>query len=68
MAESRSDPANDPLVIWLNGGPGCSSMLGFYTENGPRNYKYLKDRVKQPFTLEENPYSWNTAANVMYVD
>ena len=68
MAESRSDPANDPLIIWLQGGPGCSSMLGLYTENGPFNFKFNKSNIKDPFELEYNEFSWNNNANVMYVD
>ena len=68
MAESRSEPDKDPLIIWLQGGPGCSSMLGLYTENGPYNFKFDKDHVKDPFELVKNKFSWNNAANVMYVD
>ena len=40
LAESRANPDKDPLVIWLTGGPGCSSMYAAYTENGPYNYKF----------------------------
>ncbi len=33
--ESQSNPSTDPLVLWTNGGPGCSGLLGFFTEMGP---------------------------------
>jgi len=60
--ESRSNPEGDPLVMWLTGGPGCSSQLALLAENGPCSVnKEGTDTIK-------NPYSWNTKANVMWVD
>ncbi|RKO89876.1 serine carboxypeptidase-domain-containing protein, partial [Blyttiomyces helicus] len=56
-------PSKD-LVVWLNGGPGCSSLLGAFEENGPI-------RVANSSTGPEwsrNPYSWDNAANVLYVE
>ncbi|KAL4449695.1 hypothetical protein ABPG74_007518 [Tetrahymena malaccensis] len=59
--DSRSNPSTDPLVIWLNGGPGCSSLTGLFAENGPF-------KVNDDLTLSSNPYSWNSNANLVFVD
>ncbi|KAJ3029205.1 UNVERIFIED_CONTAM: hypothetical protein HDU68_012793 [Siphonaria sp. JEL0065] len=53
--------AHNNLVIWLNGGPGCSSLLGSWIENGPINFK-------ADGSLAANPYSWHKQANVLYVE
>ena len=62
LFNSRSAPETDPFIIWLTGGPGCSSELAMFTENGP--YKINAENL----TLSTNPYSWNTRANLLYVD
>ena len=62
FAESSNDPDNDPVVLWTNGGPGCSGLLGFGTENGPF---YIG---KEGSPIHHNPYSWNNIANMLYVE
>lgn len=61
MFESRSSPTTDPLVVWLTGGPGCSSLMALLTENGPC-------KVSPDLTTTLNPHSWNTEANVVWLD
>lgn len=61
LFESRRAPSTDPLIVWLTGGPGCSSLLALFTENGPCSIS------RDGFT-HNNPYSWTTHANVMWID
>ncbi|KAK9506392.1 hypothetical protein O3M35_008343 [Rhynocoris fuscipes] len=53
--------ATAPLVIWLQGGPGGSSLFGLFEENGPfyidTNYKLVK-----------RDYYWTKTLNVIYID
>lgn len=60
--ESRSAPSTDPLVLWMTGGPGCSSEVALFGENGPCSVN------KEGTDTVTNPYSWNTAANILYID
>ena len=61
FAPTTGDPV-DEVTIWLNGGPGCSSLEGFFQENGPFTW--------QPGTLApvSNPYSWVNLTNMLWVD
>lgn len=59
---SQRDPVKDPLVLWLNGGPGCSSLVGLLTENGP--FQVNNDGTM----LYENTFSWNKIANMLYLE
>jgi len=61
LFESRTAPRTDPLVIWLSGGPGCSSISALFEENGPL-------RIKPDLTLTVNPQGWNQRANIIYID
>ncbi|KAK4412820.1 Serine carboxypeptidase-like 45 [Sesamum alatum] len=61
FVEAETEPASKPLVLWLNGGPGCSSLgAGAFSEHGPF----------QPSgnVLVRNNYSWNKAANMLYLE
>lgn len=62
FVESQRNPAHDPVVLWLTGGPGCSSIFALLTENGP--FRVEDDA----FTLRKHLQSWNTVANIIYVE
>ncbi|GLT71305.1 hypothetical protein SLA2020_433360 [Shorea laevis] len=61
FVEAEAEPASKPLVLWLNGGPGCSSVgAGAFLEHGP--FKPSGDG------LLRNEYSWNKEANMLYLE
>ncbi|KAI1109168.1 carboxypeptidase S1 [Nemania sp. NC0429] len=59
--ESQEDAQNAPLIIWINGGPGASSMFGLFAENGPCF-------INSDLEPKPRPSSWNQFYNVLYVD
>ena len=58
--ESRSNPAEDDVVLWTNGGPGGSSSMGLFMELGPCQIDGNSTKV--------NPYSWNELSNIFFID
>ncbi|XP_073050557.1 serine carboxypeptidase 1-like [Primulina eburnea] len=67
FVESERNPWEDPVVLWLNGGPGCSSFDGFVYEHGPFNFEAGKPHGSLP-TLHRNPYSWSKVSSILYLD
>ncbi|SCU86482.1 LAFA_0E01024g1_1 [Lachancea sp. 'fantastica'] len=59
--ESRNDPKTDPVILWLNGGPGCSSLTGLFFELGPSS---IGSDIKPIY----NPHAWNSNASVIFLD
>ncbi|KAI8444225.1 carboxypeptidase C [Phakopsora pachyrhizi] len=60
--ESRNKPESDPLVLWLNGGPGCSSSTGLLFELGPCSAQTNGEGTKL------NPHAWNSKASMIFLD
>lgn len=63
FVESEGNPSKDPIVLWLNGGPGCSSLDGFFYEQGPIHFAQ-----ESPVKLVRNPYAWTKIANVLFLE
>ncbi|KAG2747251.1 alpha/beta-hydrolase [Suillus brevipes Sb2] len=56
-----STSTDAPWGIWLNGGPGSSSLVGLLFENGPIN-------VQNDYSLIESQYTWSTVADYVWID
>lgn len=59
---SANPAATDEIVIWFNGGPGCSSLSGLLTENGPFTWQ------AGTFAPTKNPYTWVNLTNMLWVE
>ncbi|KAI1081101.1 Alpha/Beta hydrolase protein [Whalleya microplaca] len=59
---SSSNSTEKEILLWLNGGPGCSSFEGLIQENGPFIWQY---GTLKPVP---NPWAWNRLTNVVWVE
>jgi hypothetical protein len=55
------DPLQAPVVLWMNGGPGSSSILGLLQENGPL-------LMNATGGLMNNPWAWTKLANLLVIE
>ena len=64
FAESQRDPENDPVILWTNGGPGCSGLGGFMTEQGP----FRPVKSGNTTSLKYNDFAWNKIASTVFIE
>lgn len=57
----NGDP-NAPLILWCEGGPGVTSLLSLFYQNGP----FFAST--NGTTVEPNPYTWNKEYSILYID
>jgi len=60
---AAKDKANAPVLLWLQGGPGASSLLGVFNINGPFS-AYKRDGSM----LKLRDHAWTNTHSVLYVD
>lgn len=65
FVEARQTPETAPLTIWLNGGPGSSSMVGFFNEMGPCQVVQLSDGG---YGTQASMWGWDRSSNVLFID
>ncbi|KAH9855778.1 alpha/beta-hydrolase [Lenzites betulinus] len=61
LTAGANERANEPWGIWLNGGPGSSSLIGLTSENGPIH-------INADFSAQKNNFSWDSLADYIWVD
>ncbi|KAK5723631.1 hypothetical protein LTR15_005330 [Elasticomyces elasticus] len=65
FVEARQVPETAPLTIWLNGGPGSSSMVGLFNEAGPCEVVQMSDGT---YGTQPRMWGWDRSSNVLFID
>ncbi|KAG0124111.1 carboxypeptidase [Tuber indicum] len=65
FVEAQEKPESAPLTIWLNGGPGSSSLIGMFSELGPCEAVPVN---RNSITTRARPFSWDKASNMLFID
>jgi carboxypeptidase C (cathepsin A) len=68
LVESENDPQNDPITLWVQGGPGGSSMIGLFTKIGPfvLNQQSAQSPAGAAPKLFRNDYTWTKNSTVLF--
>ncbi|PWA36274.1 peptidase S10, serine carboxypeptidase, Alpha/Beta hydrolase fold protein [Artemisia annua] len=67
FVESQRNPSQDPLILYLTGGPGVAALSTFLYQIGPLSFN-IENCWNNNITLELNPYSWTKIANMIFID
>ncbi|KAK1269780.1 Serine carboxypeptidase-like 7 [Acorus gramineus] len=65
--KSERSPDEDPLLVWMSGGPGCSVISGVAFEIGPLRFDVKEYKGELP-NLVLHPYSWTKVSNILFID
>ncbi|KAL0453681.1 UNVERIFIED_CONTAM: Serine carboxypeptidase-like 18 [Sesamum latifolium] len=65
--ESESNPEEDPVILWITGGPGCSGLSTLLLELGTIIIDYANSKGGRT-ALKLNEYGWTKAANIIFID
>lgn len=67
---SEGDPGRDPVTLWMNGGPGCTSVKGAFEELGQLvfNRHSNSSNGAAPPTLFRNPRAWTRVSSMLYFE
>eukprot|EP01041_Mallomonas_annulata_P004032 gene4032-8027_t len=63
FVEAEKSPRTAPVVVWFNGGPGCSSMDGFFYEHGP--FEINPSNYSELFLRKTR---WSSIVNALYIE
>ncbi|XP_056159497.1 serine carboxypeptidase-like 18 [Syzygium oleosum] len=67
FVQSTGNPGADPLLLYVNGGPGCSGLNGFLFQIGPLKFN-ITDYTGGLPTLIYEPDAWTKTANIIFID
>ena len=62
---AQHEDLSAPLIVWMNGGPGASSLMGLFTELGPYLINERSVRADGGWALEANPHAWSAVGSLL---
>ncbi|CAN0890263.1 Serine carboxypeptidase-like 17 [Linum grandiflorum] len=68
FVKSERNAEEDPLLLWLTGGPGCSSISGLFFEIGPLQFEPLEYNGSLPTLILRPQTSWTQVSSIIFLE